>query len=208
VTGVRRGQATFAPGASFAYSNTNYIVAGLLIEKVAGRPLAEVITDRVIKRAGLRHTYFPQVGDQEIKERHAKGYQRAQGDMPLRDVTEIDPSWAWGAGQILSTPTDVNAFFGALLGGELLPPAQLAQMRTTVETTGMLPGERYGLGLTSTPLECGGLMWGHGSDIFGYHTVNGVTEDGRAASLAVTALPQSLEEVVHTVQIVEDALGQ
>jgi D-alanyl-D-alanine carboxypeptidase len=131
--------ATFAPGASFAYSNTNYIVAGLLIERVAGRPLAEVVTDRVIKRAGLRHTYFPQVGDQEIKERHAKGYQRAQGDMPLRDVTEIDPSWAWGAGQIVSTPTDVNAFFSALLGGELLPPAQLAQMRTTVEATGMLP---------------------------------------------------------------------
>jgi D-alanyl-D-alanine carboxypeptidase len=49
-------------------------------------------------------------------------------------------------------------------------------------------------------------MWGHGGDIFGYHTVNGVTEDGRAAALAVTALPQSLAEVVHTVQIVEDAL--
>lgn len=198
--------ANFAPGTAFGYSNTNYIVAGLLLEKVTGRPLGEVITNRVIKRADLRHTYFPQVGEEQIRERHAKGYQRADGDKPLRDVSEIDGSWAGAAGQMVSTPTDVNAFFSALLGGKLLPPAQLAQMRTTVEATGQLPGERYGLGLTSTPLKCGGLMWGHGGDIFGYHTVNGVTEDGRAASLAVTALPQSLEDVVHTVQIVEDAL--
>jgi D-alanyl-D-alanine carboxypeptidase len=198
--------ATSVPGTAFSYSNTNYIVAGLLLEKVTGRPVMEVITNRVIKPAGLHHTYYPPVGEERIRERHAKGYDRATGDKPLRDVDEIDGSWAGAAGQMVSTPTDVNAFFSALLGGKLLPPAQLAQMRTTVEATGQLPGERYGLGLSSTPLKCGGLMWGHGGDIFGYHTVNGATDDGRGAALAVTALPKSLEEVVGTVHVIEDAL--
>ncbi|HEV7976200.1 serine hydrolase domain-containing protein [Amycolatopsis sp.] len=198
--------ATSVPGTAFSYSNTNYIVAGLLLEKVTGRPVMEVITNRVIKPAGLHHTYYPPVGEERIRERHAKGYDRATGGKPLRDVDEIDGSWAGAAGQMVSTPTDVNAFFSALLGGKLLPPAQLAQMRTTVEATGQLPGERYGLGLSSTPLKCGGLMWGHGGDIFGYHTVNGVTDDGRGAALAVTALPKSLEEVVGTVHVIEDAL--
>jgi D-alanyl-D-alanine carboxypeptidase len=63
-------------------------------------------------------------------------------------------------------------------------------MRTTVDTAdGLWPGARYGLGLISTPLSCGGLAWGHGGDIPGYHTRNAVTDDGRAVTVAVTAGP-------------------
>ncbi|MEU4730006.1 serine hydrolase domain-containing protein [Streptomyces sp. NPDC023588] len=181
-------KADFAPGEGWAYSNTNYIVAGLLIEKITGRPLAEQITKRVIDRIGLRHTYFPGVGDESIREAHPKGYAALPGG--LTDVTELDLSWGWAAGQLISTPGDLNRFFSALVGGELLAPAQLAQMRTTVAPpadSGWLPGTGYGLGLSSTPLSCGGVAWGHGGDTPGFHSVPGVTDDGRAATVVVTA---------------------
>ncbi|MFJ1840803.1 MULTISPECIES: serine hydrolase domain-containing protein [unclassified Streptomyces] len=182
-------KALFAPGTSWSYSNTNYVLAGLLIEKVTGRPLAEEITHRVIDRIGLRRTYFPGVGDERIRGAHPQGYFAAKPGEPLENITEFDPSWAWAAGQIISTPGDLNRFFSALLGGRLLKPAQLAQMRTTVEVPegGMWPGARYGLGVVSTPMSCGGLAWGHGGDIPGYQTRTGVTDDGRAVTIAVTA---------------------
>ncbi|RPK93537.1 D-alanyl-D-alanine carboxypeptidase precursor [Streptomyces sp. ADI98-10] len=183
-------KADFAPGTSWMYSNTNYILAGLIIEKVTRRPLAEQITHRVIDRIGLRHTYFPGVGEERIRKAHPKGYFAAKPGAPLEDVTELDPSWGWAAGQLVSTPGDLNRFLNALLGGKLLAPAQLAQMRTTVEIADSDfadSGVRFGLGLTSTPLSCGGLMWGHGGDIPGYATRPAATDDGRAAAIAVTA---------------------
>ncbi|MGW0748034.1 serine hydrolase domain-containing protein [Streptomyces sp. NPDC002587] len=182
-----RHPADFAPGTSWKYSNTNYVLAGLIVQKVTGRPLAEQIDRRIIKRIGLRHTYFPAPGDTSIREPHPQGYYRESADAPLRDITEIDPSWGWAAGQMVSTASDLNRFFGALLAGRLLPPAQLAQMRSTVPAEATFgPGARYGLGLVSRPLPCGGLAWGHGGSFPGYETRGGATDDGRAANVAVT----------------------
>src|SRR4051812_38638898 len=112
-------KADFAPGAKWEYSNTNYVLAGLIIQKVTGRPLAEELDQRVIRRVGLRHTYFPAPGDATIREPHPKGYDRDSADAPLRDVTELDPSWGWAAGQLISTTSDLNRFFTALLTGRL-----------------------------------------------------------------------------------------
>lgn len=179
--------AKFKPGTSWEYSNTNYVLAGLLAERVTGRPIAEQVTERVIDRAGLRDTYWPSVGDREIRGAHPHGYV-LDNDGRVLDVTELDPSWGWAAGQLVTTPADLNRFFGALLGGKLLPATQLAQMKTTVPAT-LFPGAQYGLGLIKAPLTCGGEYWGHGGDIHGFETRGGVTEDGRKASVAVTALP-------------------
>ncbi|WP_405743558.1 beta-lactamase family protein [Streptomyces sp. NBC_01525] len=182
-----RYPADFAPGTRWKYSNTNYVLAGLIVQKVTGRPLAEEIDRRVIKRIGLRHTSFPAPGDARIREPHPHGYYQESANAPLRDITEIDPSWGWAAGQMISTNSDLNRFFTALLAGRLLPPAQLAQMRSTVPAEGTFgPGARYGLGLVSRPLPCGGLSWGHGGSFPGYETRGGATDDGRAAHVAVT----------------------
>lgn len=182
-----RHPADFAPGTSWKYSNTNYVLAGLIVQKVTGRPLAEQIDRRIIKRIGLRHTYFPTPGDARIREPHPHGYYRESPDGPLRDITEIDPSWGWAAGQMVSTNSDLNRFFSALLAGRLLPSAQLAQMRSTVPAEATFgPGARYGLGLVSRPLPCGGLSWGHGGSFPGYETRGGATDDGRATNVAVT----------------------
>ncbi|MFJ9821845.1 serine hydrolase domain-containing protein [Streptomyces sp. NPDC101151] len=199
-------KADFAPGTKWAYSNTNYLVAGLIVQKVTGRPLAEEIDRRVVERAGLRHTYFPAPGEVTIRERHPKGYYQDSAGAPLADATEWDPSWAWAAGQMVSTTSDLNRFLTALLAGRLLPKAQLAQMRTTVPASYPFPaGARYGLGLVSTPLSCGGVYWGHGGSMTGYETRGGATEDGRAADVAVTIQP-SQETKEHMEAVVDTAL--
>ncbi|MEU7023865.1 serine hydrolase domain-containing protein [Streptomyces sp. NPDC046203] len=201
--GALEQKAHFVPGAKWEYSNTNYLVAGLIIQKVTGRPVGEEIGRRIIDRIGLRHTYFPAPGETTVHEPHPKGYEREEDDGPLVDYTTMDMSMGWAAGALVSTNSDLNRFFAALLGGELLPPAQLAQMRTTVPAEGRGPGVRYGLGLTSTPLSCGGVYWGHGGTALGYRTRGGVTEDGRAAGIAVTTAPtgaasQRVEAAVDT----------
>ncbi|MFE9558273.1 serine hydrolase domain-containing protein [Streptomyces sp. NPDC006703] len=181
-------KAHFAPGARWEYSNTNYLVAGLIIQKVTGRPLGEEVNQRIVDRIGLRHTYFPTPGDMTIHEAHPEGYNQ-EADGSFHDYTELDPSWGWAAGAVVSTNSDLIRFYTALLGGRLLPAAQLAQMRTTVPADEVGPGVRYGLGLMSRPLSCGGLYWGHGGVIPGYNTAGGATDDGRAANIAVTMIP-------------------
>ncbi|MEU9089032.1 serine hydrolase domain-containing protein [Streptomyces sp. NPDC048428] len=199
-----RYKADAVPGTTWGYSNTNYVLAGLIVQKVTGRPLAEEMDRRIIKRIGLRHTYFPSLGEMTIREPHPRGYHRNPADGPLRDFTEMDPSAGWAAGQLISTNSDLNRFFTALLGGRLLPAAQLAEMRTTVPAG--TSGLRYGLGLTSRPLSCGGVYWGHGGDIAGYETRGGVTDDGRAANLAVTSIPTDEAVTQHVKDAVATAL--
>ncbi|MFF9318726.1 serine hydrolase domain-containing protein [Streptomyces sp. NPDC014735] len=183
-------KADFAPDARWEYNNTNYLVAGLIVQKVTGHPLAEEMDRRVIKPLGLRHTYFPAPGEVTIQERHPKGYYQDSPGAPLVDATQWDPSWAWAAGQLVSTNADLNRFFSELLSGRLLPKAQLDQMRTTIPAGyPFAAGARYGLGLVSTPLSCDSFYWGHGGSITGYETRGGVTEDGRAVNVAVTMQP-------------------
>ncbi|CQR65850.1 D-alanyl-D-alanine carboxypeptidase [Streptomyces leeuwenhoekii] len=202
--------ARFPPGARWEYSNTNYVLAGLLAQAVTGRPLAELVTRRIIEPARLRHTYFPTAGDRHIRGPHPKGYHATRPGRELKDITVMDPSWGWAAGQLITTPRDLSRFYTALLKGDLLEPAQLRQMRTTVGAEDLWPGARYGLGLVSTPLSCGGLAWGHGGDIPGFHTRGGATDDGRSATLALTALPTALPDAKaaarHVLSAVDAAL--
>ncbi|MGV9357659.1 serine hydrolase domain-containing protein [Streptomyces misionensis] len=201
-----KDKAHFAPGRKWEYSNTNYLVAGLLIEKVTGRTVAEQIHQRIVERIGLRHTYFPAPGDATVREPHPKGYYQESASAPLVDATEWDPSWAWAAGQMISTNSDLNRFFSALLSGRLLPKPQLDQMLTTVAAARPFPaGARYGLGLVSRPLSCGGVYWGHGGSMTGYETRGGVTENGRAANIAVTIQPNRTT-TEHMDRVVDTAL--
>ncbi|MER7581754.1 serine hydrolase domain-containing protein [Kitasatospora sp. NPDC097691] len=199
-----RQKPQFAPGEKFGYSSTGYVLAGLIVQRVTGRPLAEEIDRRVVRPLGLRHTYFPAAGDRTIREPHPEGYRKDTADGPLRDFTELDPSAGWAAGQMISTGSDLNRFFSELLAGHLLPPAQLARMRTTVPVgdTGM----GSGLGIFSRPLSCGGVYWGHGGDIPGYETRGGVTEDGRAVNIAVTTVPADYDVTRRLEGVVDTAL--
>ncbi|MGW4378294.1 serine hydrolase domain-containing protein [Kitasatospora sp. NPDC004531] len=203
--GALAQKALFAPGTDWMYSNTNYLVAGLLIQKVTGRPYGEEVTERVIDRIGLRHTYVPATGETALREAHPHAYLTTEPGAPLIDYTEMDSSMAWASGDVVSTNTDLNTFFGALLAGRLLPAAQLAEMRSTVPADLIGPGVRYGLGLESKPLTCGGLVWGHGGTAPAHRNRGGVTEDGRAVNITVTTVPDAAT-TTHLTDAVDAAL--
>ncbi|MEH3033624.1 MAG: serine hydrolase [Aeromicrobium erythreum] len=184
-------RSTGEPGQRWSYSNTNFVVAGLVAERVSGRPIDELVRSMIIRPLRLEHTRFPDAGDRRLGGDVAHGYAR-DAEERLRDITTMDPSWAWAAGQMTSTPGDLNRFMRALVGGRLLDDAMLEEMQTTVPSTDAWTGARYGLGLMRLPLSCGGFAWGHGGDIPGYETRNAVTPDGRAVTVAVTAMPGSI----------------
>ena len=186
--------AAFEPGAQWKYTNTNYIVLGMLVERVSQRPVGEQIDERIVKKLGLSHTYFPAPGDRSIKGTHPQGYHLSAGGK-LEDITEMDPAWAWAAGAMVSTPSELNTFFQAVFDGRLLTQASIDEMKKGVDVdSSELPGAVYGLGLFGRSLSCGGTAWGHGGDIAGYHTRGGVGPDGTAVTVAVTALPTAIAD--------------
>lgn len=169
--------ADFAPGAKFRYSNSNYIVAGLLIEAVTGNPYGSEIERRILRPLDLNGTSLPGTNP-----RLPEPALRATADVEGRtvEVTEQNESLDWAAGEMISTQTDLATFFDALLGGRLLSAATLAEMRRTVP---MGSGFHYGLGLERFDLPCGGQLWGHGGELLGYVTYAYRRDDGRSFTL-------------------------
>lgn len=200
----------FQPGARWEYSNTNYVVLGLLVERVTGRPVSEEVERRIIDRIGLEDTYWPEVGEQRIRGSHPRGYLADEPDGRWHDLTWMDPSLGWAAGQLVATPRDLGLFMEALLDGDLLPAAQLRELRKTVKAPGFDVGRgwRYGLGVASHRLTCGVRAWGHGGDIHGFETRNLITDDGRWAVVTVNALPTSLRMATDVGRAVDAAICQ
>jgi D-alanyl-D-alanine carboxypeptidase len=158
-----------APTTGFSYSNTNYVLAGLIVEKVTGRSLESEVTRRILRPLKLRDTYF-EGADPVIRGPHMHAYV-PWTDGGLRDFTRYNMSWAWAAGDLVSTAADLNTFYRALLTGRLLSKRLLAEMQTTGE-------EGYGLGLYSVELPCG-VFWGHDGGTVGHQTVSWHSADGR-----------------------------
>ncbi|MFI1942322.1 serine hydrolase domain-containing protein [Streptomyces virginiae] len=169
--GVARPQ-LFEPGTDWSYSNTNYILLGEVLRKVTGQDPEQVITRDVIRRVGLRDTYFPGT-DPRIRGAHARMYESFYGLIdPPRDYSDYNMTWAGTAGALVSTPQDLNTFYRALLGGDLLPRRQLDQMRTTFEVKNKTTGAvvmHYGLGIYSLDTPCG-PAWGHDGGVWGAGT--------------------------------------
>jgi len=174
-------QPTSAPGAAFNYSNTNYILLGMIIEKVTHHSWEDQVTRRIIEPLGLRHTFAPGTSTR-LPGPHATGYLIFDKNTRV-DTTMENMSWADSAGALISTASDLSRFWSAIGNGVLLPPAQTRLMRQTVPAAGgdvtAVPGSRYGLGIFSIPLSCGGVYWSHEGDVPGYNTVSAVSSDGR-----------------------------
>ncbi|QNP72706.1 beta-lactamase family protein [Streptomyces roseirectus] len=164
----------FPPGTGWNYSNTNYVVAGMVIEKATGRPYGQEIRTRVLNPLHLKDTSVP--GNRATLPKpssRAYGKLAETADGPTYDVTELNPSAAGAAGEMVSTSSDLNRFYSALLRGKLLPPAQLKEMKTTALNSD------YGLGLLTATLSCGVTVWGHSGGIHGSESIALTTTDGK-----------------------------
>ncbi|WP_269858376.1 serine hydrolase domain-containing protein [Streptomyces sp. RPT161] len=171
---LKHGQ-QFKPGSQYSYSNTNFVVLGMLVEHITGKPYAQVLTQRILAPLKLTHTEFV-VPRTTIDGPHAIGY-LTQDDRtkPLFDATNQTASWLWSAGALISSTSDLNRFLQALTTGHLLPRAQLAEMETMEAVT---PTSQYGLGLRQYDLSCGTKVIGHDGIIEGYQTYTYTTKDG------------------------------
>ncbi|MFJ4669625.1 serine hydrolase domain-containing protein [Kitasatospora purpeofusca] len=161
----------FAPGAKREYSNTNYILAGMIVAEVTGHPYGTEIERRIVRPLALGGTSVPGTAT-AVPLPHARGYSKLFGGSPTPvDTTELNPSMAGAAGEIVSTTDDLTRFLSALMRGRLLPQAELDEMLTTEG-----PG---GLGIGGGTLSCGVTVWGHDGGIHGSSTLALTTRDGR-----------------------------
>jgi len=164
--------AVAAPGTP-GYSNTNFVLLGLIAEHVTGVPLAELITQRLTGPLGLRHTALPPATDTSLPAPAAHGYldqdcvdkaaeAGAPGVDPGTDTTDWNTSYFQGAGGIVSDLTDLGRWAATGLGTDLLPPA-LARQRLDTHDIG---GDVYGLGIKRF-----GAWYGHDGDAFGWDSL-------------------------------------
>jgi len=168
----------FAPGKGWSYSDTGYVLLGILIEKVTGNSYAEEVENRIIEPLELLNTFLPGNSSVIPGTNHARGYVQPDGASELKDVTYYNPSIASSAGDMISTADDLNKFFSYLLSGKLLKEQQLKQMLTTVPT-GSAEISGYGLGIYETKLPNGVSIWGHTGSIPGFVTLVGGTLGGK-----------------------------
>lgn len=184
--------ADFEPGARWGYSNTNYLVLGLLIDHVTGEDYRTYIERTLIEPLHLKDTYWPAKDEYTIRGPHARNYgvHPTDPDAGVTDVTEL-PGYEFGAsGGLVTTPRDQNAFWNALFGGRLLPGWALRTMTHDTTDVGGLDtypeGSRYGYGVASFPLSCGGEYWGHGGDLPGDSVAGGHAGRGRGTVTVYT----------------------
>ncbi|WP_329403585.1 serine hydrolase domain-containing protein [Streptomyces melanogenes] len=152
----------FPPGSKFQYCNTNYILLGLLVEKMTGRSLRDVIEHRILRPSHLDDTLFPKAA--EFPRPHAHGYTNQTLTGKVTDSTHWNPSWAWAAGSMISDLHDLKHWAKDLATGTLLSPEAQAE-RLKVLPTG-IPGAGYGLGIFNIQ------GWtGHNGSLPGYETL-------------------------------------
>lgn len=169
----------FEPGTDWSYSNTNFVLAGLVIEKATGHAYGDEIRARILDPLKMRATSVPGTRV-TVPQPSSRAYSKlaVATTGPTYDVTTLSPTLAHAAGEMISNSSDLNRFYSALLKGKLLPPRQLKEMKTTVEVEGA-PNAGYGLGLMERELSCGIKVWGHGGGIHGSVSEAVTTTDGR-----------------------------
>ncbi len=187
----------FEPGSEYAYSDSDNIALGLIIEEVTGNSFEQELRSRMLEPLELDETTL--ATSLEFPNPHAQGYQYSEdGSGEPENVTDIplDPNGAWASGALISTPGDVSRFFGALLGGDLVPDEQLEDMMATVPGAGDPPGpgtNNAGLGIFGWEISCGEI-WGHTGSWPGFRTLGAASDDGDSAVAMVVNATETSDQ--------------
>ncbi len=178
--------AMFKPGAEYFYSNTNYVMLGVLIERLTGMKLEQAFAQRIFQPLKMTHTLLPGKDDNQLPVPYAHGYlfgtnenpdltkpQQAEalsGKLLPSDVTHANPSWAWAAGGAISTAADLADYVEALVGGGLLSDKLQAQRLSSIRPNNPDDPASAGYGLGMAKL---GPMLGHDGSLPGYQSFMG-----------------------------------
>lgn len=184
----------FAPDAEFHYCNTNYVLLGLIIEKLEGAPLAEVFQTRLFGPLGMTDTLLPPASSTAIPEPFSHGYiygapSVAMTDAPYSaeqqaaaragtllpvDATSDNPSYATAAGGAISTAADLADWMAALVGGEVFDATFQQQWldALTPQDPAAPEGQKYGYGITEIAFGPN-RMYFHGGEMPGFNSFMG-----------------------------------
>lgn len=181
----------FRAGTAIQYSNTGYLLLGLVVERVTGSTLGAVITERIVDPLGLTGTWLSD--GREPAGAVASGFSDRDYDGRPEDMSaEPYPiaSAAWAAGAMVSTAEDLVVFARALFGGELLPAAELELMTTPNPFDP--PDHSYGLGVALGTPDGRTRRWGHGGSINGYRTGLAYLPDSGAVIVVLVSMDGEL----------------
>ncbi|MFB9779347.1 serine hydrolase domain-containing protein [Rhodococcus baikonurensis] len=153
------------PGTTVNYSNTNTVLLGMVIEKVSGSRLSDVIDTKIATPLGMEHTSFPMTN--AFPTPHAQGYTNQTLDESVTAATDWNPSWGGAAGAMISSLDDMRIWVPALAKGDLLTDDTQKQRLQTVNLSEGDDSSGYGLGLFNS----GGWI-GHNGSLPGYKTVS------------------------------------
>jgi len=142
---IRAHPADYAPGEKVVYSDSNYILLGRIIELVTGQSVSEVVRTRVIEPLGLTGTRMPSQDQPGVPDPSLGSYMPVDGQLVA--VPEVNPNFAWTAGAMTSTATDLAVFARELTDGTLLTPDLQAERLTIGQFDGVTISAGYGLGL-------------------------------------------------------------
>lgn len=155
---IIKGGSDFTPNEKAAYSNSNYVLLGYIIEQLYKQPYKEVLAAQVLKKAGLGQTFYG--GKINTANQEALSYHYS--DTTLVPESETDMSIPGGAGAIVSTPSDLNKFIKALFAGKLVSPGNLELMKTVKD--------QYGMGMFQFPFH-DKVAFGHSGGIDGFSSL-------------------------------------
>ena len=204
----------FAPGKGYDYCNTNYVLLGLIAEKLERAPLAKIFQDRLFGPLGMKHTLLPANTTNTIPEPYSHGYlygsssyaledapyppdlQAAAkaGTLKPNDVTGQNPSYALAAGGIISTADDLAIWMRALVGGKLFDTDYQHQWLDSLEPQDSSKplGQKYGYGISQITIGPNSMYF-HGGEMPGYNSRMGYDPINDITLITWTSLTVSLD---------------
>ncbi len=172
----------FEPGTRWQYSNTNYVAAGVIVEKITGKPLIEFLRARILDKLGMQSAI--DVTREKWNTADPDGHTRFAAGPP-RAVAPEGNGWMWAAGELAMTASDLAKWDLSLMNGSLLKPSSLRELTTDVRTKSGV-GTGYGLGLGVSVLANGHLRWRHSGGASGFVSMNTTYPDDKVSITVLT----------------------